>query len=296
MVNILSFCREIGYPEDRAGFFDNAYRTICAAGCEGALSTTVDNFFADKTKRATDFVATFDEIANATGVHTLTVQALFVMCAFLAMREEYTAKYGAEIFHDSAADLVCKTEECVKSNKVIGTTSISWFNVFLRCDLFSLGRLQFHIVPFRQPAYEGHGLTLREGDPVINIHIPSSGKLTEEGCFDAYRRAYRFFRHRFTGDVLPFVCSSWMLYERNLEFFPAGGNLVRFMSDFEIIANTEDAENKNLWRIYGEQPTDYTDLPRDTTLRARLADYLQAGNAMGYGFGVFAHDGEKILK
>ena len=295
-MDILSFCREIGYPEDRAVFFDDAYRTVCAAGCESALSDVVRAFFAEKAKRTTDFLPALDEIAAKSGVHALTVQALFVMSAFLAMREEYTEKYGAEIFHDSAADLVCKTEECVKSNKVIGITTLSWFNVFLRCDLFSLGRLQFHIVPFRQPSYEGHGLSLREGDPVINIHIPSSGRLTEEGCFDAYRRAYRFFRHRFTGDILPFVCSSWMLYERNLEFFPAGGNLVRFMTDFEILANTEDAENKNLWRIFGEQPTDYTNLPRDTKLRAALADYLQAGNTMGYAYGVFAHDGEKILK
>ena len=296
MINILEFCREIGYPEERAVFFDNAYRTLCAAGCEGALTSVIDCYLVEKAKRSTDFTAEFDEIAASAGIHALTVHALFVMRTFLAMRDEYTAKYGAEIFHDSAADLVCKTEECVKSNGVIGITTLSWFNVFLRCDLFSLGRLQFHIVPFRQPSYEGHGLTLREGDPVINIHIPSSGKLTEESCFDAYRRAYRFFRHRFNGDILPFVCGSWMIYERNLEFFPAGGNLVRFMTDFDIIANTEDPENKNLWRVYGAQPTDYTTLPRDTKLRAALADYLQAGKTMGHGYGVFAHDGEKILK
>ncbi len=296
MTDILSFCREIGYPEERAAFFDNAYRALCASGGEPTLDGAVTEFFAERRKRTTDILPPIEGIAEAAGIHVLTLHALFVMRAFLAQREEYTEKYGEEVFLASAGDLVCKTEECVKSQKVIGITTLSWFNVFLRQELFSLGRLQFHIVPFRMEAYNKCGLSLREGDPVINVHIPSSGRLPHEACLDAYRRAYRFFRDRFAGDVLPFVCGSWMLYHRNLEFFPEGGNLVQFMADYDIIHQDDDPENKNLWRVFGEQFTDYSLLPRTTRLQAALADYLQAGNAMGHGYGVFAHNGEKILK
>lgn len=296
MANILSFCRELGYPEEQAEFFAAADRAVCSVGGDATLAAALAEFFAEKRKRTTDILPPIEGLAAKAGIHVLTLHALFVMRAFLAQREEYTEKYGEEVFLASAGDLVCKTEECIRSEGVIGITTLSWFNVFLRQELFSLGRLQFHIVPFRMESYERCGLSLRQGDPVINVHIPSSGRLPHEACLDSYRRAYRFFRDRFAGDILPFVCSSWMLYGRNLEFFPEGGNLVQFMADYDIIHEDEDPENKNLWRVFGKQFTDYSLLPRSTRLQSALADYLQAGNAMGHGYGVFAHDGEKIVR
>lgn len=260
------------------------------------LENALCDYFADKSKRAPDVVAALSDIADKAGIHILTLNALFVMRGFLMIRDEYIKKYGEEIYHATAGDLSYKINECIGTDSVIGITAISWSHLLLRETIFMLGRLQFHIVSFPLDLYEANGHTIHKNDPIIKIHIPSAGKLTEELCFDAYRRAYRFFKDQFKDDVIPFMCSSWMLYERNLEFFPEGGNLARFMTDFDIVENHELPENADLWRVFGKRYTDFSELPRDNRLRSAMADYLLAGNSMGYGIGIFFHDGKNIIK
>lgn len=296
MNRILSFCREVGIPEDHTDFFANAYSALESSGGSNALNEAVRDYLADKTKKAPEVTETLAPVAAKAGVHQFTLNALFVILAFGEMRELYIGKYGEEIYRDTAGDLANKIRECIQAEGVIGITAISWYHLFLREVIFALGRLQFHIVPFPREVYEKNGNVVRKDQPIIKLHIPSSGKLTADLCFDAYRRAYRFFKSHFEGDVLPFMCTSWMLYERNLEFFPEGGNLARFMSDFDIIENDENPDHPDLWRIFGKKYTDFTELPRDTSLRAAMADYLLAGNPMGHGFGVFFHDGKNIIK
>lgn len=296
MEQILSFCRDVSIPEEHAIFFANAYHALEKTGGAATLNKAVDEFFADTTKKAPDVTAELAYLAEEAGIHTFTLNALFVILAFIALRKTYTEKYGEEVYRDTAGDLANKIRECIQVEEVIGITAISWYQLLLREVIFALGRLQFHIFPFPCDVYEANGRVIHKGDPVIKMHIPSSGKLTEELCFDAYRRAYRFFKDQYNTDVVPFMCSSWMLYPRNLEFFPEGGNLARFMSDFDIIQSGENPEHPDLWRVFGKKYTDFTELPRDNSLRAAMADFLLAGNQMGYGLGVFFHDGEKIVR
>ena len=296
MERIFSFCREVGIPEDHAAFFADAYNALLKSGGAAKLDEAVAAYLADKSKKAPEVAESLAPIASEAGVHQLTLNALFVILAFIGLRDSYVEKYGEEIYRDTAGDLVNKIRECIQVEEVIGITAISWYQLLLREVIFALGRLQFHIFPFPREIYEKNGHVIRKDEPIIKMHIPSSGKLTADLCFDAYRRAYRFFKSHFEGDVLPFMCTSWMLYERNLEFFPEGGNLARFMSDFDIIENGENPDHPDLWRIFGKKYTDFTELPRDNSLRAAMADYLLAGNPMGHGFGVFFHDGENIIK
>ena len=296
MRSVFDFCEYVGMPKAYTDVYTEADRALCEAGAEGELAGAVERIFTDKAVRTPDIVKPLEVYCKRTGLSPYTLHGVFVIRGFLAQREDYIATYGEEVFHDTARDLVYKTAECEAAEDVIGTVSISWYNNLLRRDIFALGRLQYHIVPFRFESYEKNGLSLKQGDPILNIHIPSAGKLTEELCFDSYRRAFRFYRDRFAGDVMPFSCRSWMLYEKNLEYFPVGGNLARFMSDFDLVEHLEDEGNQNVWRIYGKRYTDYTELPRDNTLRAALADYLLAGKKMGWGHGIFAHNGKEIVR
>ena len=296
MENILSFCHEIPLTEEQSQFFADAYAAICHSGNADALTAAVRDYIADTSKKLVDVTAELVPLADAANIHPYTLNAIFVMLGFMEIREGYVKKYGEEVYRDTVNDLANKIRECTKCEDVVGITAVSWYHLFLREVIFALGRLQFHIVTFPKDDCEVNGRIIKKGDPIIKLHIPSSGKLTEELCFDAYRRAYRFFKDQFDGDVLPFMCSSWMLYERNLEFFPTGGNLVRFMTDYTIIDNTENPENADLWRVFDKKYTDLTKLPRDNSLRAAMADYLLAGNSMGFGLGIFFHDGEKIVR
>ncbi len=295
MDNIPGFCQRVGFPDEHTAVFCEAERALAAAGGEQALIRAARAFLEDPKKRATDAAAELPAWAERIGVSPYTLNALFIMRVYLEGKAEYIARVGEEIFWDTAADLVCKTAECVASDGAVGTFDLPWFQYLMRGEIVALGRLQYHTVPFRMDSYEGHGLTLKKGDPVINIHIPSSGKLTEDACFDSYRRAYRYFKPKFEGDILPFVCHSWLLYKRNDEFFPEGSNLARFATDFEILDSYPD-DSHDVWRIFGKRYTDFSQLPRQTRLQSALADFLAAGNSLGHGYGFFAHNGESIVR
>lgn len=296
MEQLLSFCQEASIPPEQAAFFAEAYGALQRTGGADVLEEALRTYFSTPAQRAPEAVDKIAHIADEAGIHILTLNALFVIRGFISIREAYIQKYGEEIYRATAGDLSYKINECIGTDEVIGITAISWSHLLLRETIFMLGRLQFHIVPFPYEIYEANGYTVRKDEPIIKIHIPSAGKLTEELCFDAYRRAYRFFKDQFKGDVIPFMCSSWMLYERNSEFFPEGGNLARFMTDFDIIENKETVDFPDLWRVFGKRYTDFTELPRDNRLRNAMADYLLAGNRMGYGIGFFFHDGKNIIK
>ena len=295
MKEILSFCEAVGFCDAYRDAYLDAYRVLSEAGREHVLLAAVDAFLANEELPIVNAAAPLEVLSATCSVPLYTLHGLFVIKAFLMGREAFVARLGEEIYRDTSADILCKTAECVARYDVVGTSSLPWYEGLLRGQTIGIGRLQYRLVKFRPESYERHGLTLKHGDPVVTIHIPSSGPLTAELCLDSYRRAYAHFSSNFSGGVVPFVCHSWMLYERNREFFPDGGNLMRFMGDFEILENTE-GDSENLWRIYGKQYDDPSLLPRKTRLQASLADYLTAGNKMGIGYGVFAHDGQKILK
>ena len=295
MQDFRTFCGQIGFPRENYDAYIDAYRALLDAGKARVLLEAVDAFLADGEMPIVGAAAPLEALSAESGIPLYTLHGLFVIKAFLVGRGGFVARLGEEIYRETSADILYKTAECVESYGVVGISTLPWYEGLLRGLTISIGRLQYRLVKFRLEAYEGHGLSLKRGDPVVTIHIPSSGPLTEESCLDSYRRAHAHFASEFSGGIVPFVCHSWMLYERNREFFPEGGNLMRFMGDFEVLENTE-GNNENLWRIYGKQYDDPSLLPRKTRLQASLADYLAAGNKMGVGYGVFAHDGQKILK
>lgn len=295
MNDITFFCQRVGFRPNVTAVFTDAMRALSDLHEDKALTAAAEAFLADPAMHARDAAATLPSLAERIGSSPYTLNALFIMKVFLLGKEPYVARVGEEVFWDTAADLVCKTDECIASDGAVGTFDLSWFHLLMRGTILALGRLQYHTVPFRMESYEGHGLTIKRGDPVINIHIPSSGKLTAEACFDSYRRAYRHFKPEFSGEVLPFVCHSWLLYKRNGEFFPAGSNLARFMTDFEILDSYPD-DSHDVWRVFGKRYTDYSALPRNNRLQSALADFLQAGNSLGHGYGFFAHDGMDIVR
>jgi hypothetical protein len=70
------------------------------------------------------------------------------------------------------------------------------------------------------------------------------------------------------------------------------------MDDFDIISRNDVKNDGNLWRIFGRRDSyDPENLPRNTDLQRRMADYLAANdNVTGSGYGVFVFDGEKVVK
>lgn len=284
------FCSRVGLDPECTEALLSA---VAAMG--PSLDDAVSRYLMTPDLSAADAVSAVADLAEERGLSPYTRDAAFALLAFYREKSDYIAAYGEEIFYDSARDLVWKSRECHRRYGVHGTVSLSWHDKILRRTVFALGRLQFHAVPFDLDGYEGKHLSVKRGDLVVKAHIPSSGRLTEEECLDAYRRAYRFFRPLFSDDIIPIACFTWMLDPELLSEVPGGG-IATFASHYTVFATRDDPKNLNFWRIFGKDAEAFDELPRKTRLQAALADRFKRGGCMRIGYGIFAHDGENILK
>ena len=236
--------------------------------------------------------------ADALNLPYRTLYFLLVACAAKRMKEEYDARgYDAAMYADFSKDLACKIGETYRWFGEWGLNKITyWYPLFFKFRLFPLGRLQYEIYqrPDEQNPITVSGHTVQPSDLVYFIHIPGIGPLTEELCMDSYRRAYAFFKDDFKNKPCVFYCTSWMLYERNREFMSPTSNIVRFMNDFKIVKSFEVPEQKYWWVFDRPYEGDASVLPRNTTLRRQMAEWLENGGIPGGGDGYFVFDGEQI--
>lgn len=240
-----------------------------------------------------------ERCAAATGISLHTLRLLLVACSAERIENTYRERgYDPAMFTDFLRDLACKVGECYRWRGEHGLDKISyWYPLFFRLKLFALGRLQYEIYqrPNVQHPITVGGHTVQPEDAVYFIHIPGLGPLTKELCMDSYRRAYTFFKDNFKDKPCVFYCTSWMLYERNREFMSPDSNIVRFMSDFKIVKSFEVPEQKYWWVFDRPYEGDASVLPRDSSLRRRMAEWLENGGKPGGGDGYFLFDGETII-
>lgn len=191
---------------------------------------------------------------------------------------------ATEIFKNTIVDLKYKAIECKKTYGIWGLSRVSWYERIFNLNLFALGRLQFHIIELGHD-FNKNGLHLCKTDLVINIHIPSSGKLIKEDCIHAFKKAKIFFAHTLKKDTLVFVCNSWLLFPRQREFLNEKSNILMFMDFFDIYDYTEEEEFSDAWRIFDKPFT--KDIEPKTPLQKDYYNFLIKGNKAGTGRGLF---------
>jgi hypothetical protein len=121
--------------------------------------------------------------------------------------------------------------------------------------------------------------------------------MTEKACMDSYQKAHEFYKNRFTENIVPFVCHSWLLYPPHRDFLPEGLNILGFMDDFDMIRQEDREKFDDAWRVFGPAAEkDLSEWPKDTRLQKAYAEHLKKGGVTGIGYGIFLFNGEKILK
>lgn len=230
---------------------------------------------------------TLTALAEKAGLHRYTVHQLFlIFCT-----EETHARYRAaghpeSLYWDSMKDLKHKMEETHQVYGVWGVYCGPWLSLFIRMRCFCLGRLQFEIVP-SEFHYELDGHVLQRGDPVVNIHIPSFGRLGYEDVLVSYSRAAKFFAHLYPDGSVWFQCETWILYPPVNALLP-NGNMKRFSKDFDIVHAFIDPNQDDRYRVFmlpGTVPI--ADYPENNALQRDLKAWLLAGNTMGVAYGFF---------
>ena len=240
------------------------------------------------------------EISKKHNVNEYSLDLLFVINGLPYMHRRFAEKgLSDEVFYETMDDIRCKVNECVECMGVIGTFVAEWDDRFFRASCFGFGRFQYEEAEFPDPDFTlSCGKTVKKGDKFINMHIPSRGiPLTDEVRSASYRAAYKYFAPVFDDGIVIFGCHSWLLYDKHLEFLPEGMNIRKFVSDFELVYSVESEEFGDIWRVFGRySKLPYNELPRDTALRKAYAEWLCSGHKSGVGLGLFAFDGEKILR
>ena len=290
-----------GYPESTVREIEELEAMLDRETALGAEVDAIVSAFAEENRMPLcDALAAIGEIARKYGKNEYSLDLLLIVNSLPFLHAKYRAKNIPDsVFYASMDDIRCKVAECVECMGVVGTFVAGWYDGFFNMTRFAYGRFQYEEV-----TYDGEnvklscGKTFKNGDVFVNFHIPSSGiQLTDEVRLASYREAYKHFKNRFEDGIVIFGCFSWLLYPRHREFLPENSNILRFMDDFETIRSYEADRFHDAWRVFGrfaEEPAER--LPRDTSLRRAYADWLAAGEKTGEGFGLFAFDGENILR
>ena len=263
------------FPADAEAALTRLYETIQAEPDTAALLLdTQARYFAGE-----DTQAARQKLTERLSCHLYTVDLLLLVACAPRLLEIYQEKgYSEEMFLGVLSDLRCKLAECQQAFGVVGTFVFSWFFGFFACTRFALGRLQYERIPCPFAYRE----QIREGDPVLKCHIPSSGSLFPSSVDDSLEQAHAFFGDSYRG----IVCHSWMLYPPHRVLFSEGSNLMRFYDRFEIVSDEPYEEPKDAWRVFHVMEQDLTKLPRETSLQRNLIQYLSEGKKMGIGWGV----------
>jgi len=281
------FMERFDYPQEARETLLGAYDAVCMAQgrFEELLKRYADDINCDMNRMMDEMGA----LSEATGVHEYTGKLLLFICLSETLRGYYRSEgIDEEIWVTSMFDLKYKLIECRLVHGVWGSFVAGWFVGFFRLTRFGFGKLQFELIQMGRH-YRKNGLKLMPESPVVNIHIPrTGGRLDGEGMSAAYAQAAAFFKARYELKRAVFVCSSWLLFQRNLEVLSPDSNLRRFIQCFDIVDQGEYADYAQVWRLFDRDYTgDVELLPQDTSFRRAYADWIRKGEKTGWARGVY---------
>ena len=253
----------------------------------------VERFYEEPAQSAEELLEVLDGISGCTGVNRYTLHLIFFLCLTKGLQKAYEkAGLDESIYEETVADLLYKLMECYEVEKVWGITTFGWHNNMFRMKILAFGRMQYCFGKFGEPDAVVAERTIGPEDTVVYIHIPSSNKpFDRESRIASYEKAYFFFRDSFADKVPIFCCDTWLLNPENRAVLGEKSNIVSFIDDFKIIKTYKYTDNRNMWRIFGaEADKAPKDLPRNTSMQRKIADWLQEGNRLGAGKGLFIYD------
>lgn len=187
--------------------------------------------------------------------------------------EDYVKKgISDKIFNDTMGCLTRFGDECFRRTGEYACDREWWTIRQIGMTVFRLGELEFE-------------RNIEEGKKVINIHIPSDARITEENCDASIAQAKEFFpKHYPEYAEVDYICDSWLLAPALKKFLPETSNIIRFQNRFEIYK--EDLDNTEftewLYRTKEYKPENFAE---ETSLQRDIKKYILEGGKLGMAFG-----------
>ena len=228
--------------------------------------------------------ATADAVAERLSLHSFAVRLVFYIALVPYALPYFESRgLGREEWYDSMIDLRWKARETKDVHGLWGTHT-NWFKAFYTAERVAFGRLQFNPVK-ADFDHEGNGFSVKQGDTVITIHIPSDTRtpFSRENRLAAYERARKHFAPMFQGGPVIFRCGSWLLHPAHRQILPEGSNVRDFLDDFETVEGSFKPTDGNLWRIFNipEYNGDPDSLPESTGMMRAYKKFLKDGGVPG---------------
>ena len=289
---------KICFPEEAKVFFVSLAERIVSCGNEEKFDAIVDDYVSDKinTYETDDRLI---PLAKESGDSYYSYWMLLLLLGAERAKSLYDARgVSDEVFYDTFADLKYKLIECHNVYGIWGTFVASWYRHFFRCNLIKFGRLEYEDAVYNDdtPFVLGD-LTVKKGDRIFGLHIPSSGEpFTLEERLKSYKMAYDFYTRETGSKYLVCNCGSWLLYSGYAEVFPEGGTVRDFMRDFKLLFSNDTEGFDSAWRVFGNVDNlKIEDYPEDTRMRRAFKKHMLDGGTSGYGVGRLVFDGERLL-
>ena len=166
----------------------------------------------------------------------------------------------------------------------------------------TLGRLAFEMTTFSFPFevcdIEGnctplsidesadYKKVLKQGDPVLAVHIPGNDKLTQEAVEESFALAEEFFTQYFPKyHSKAYVCSSWLLDTGLSQFLPENSNILKFQKFFNIVSGpvNDFSLYKNIFGL--EQACPLEQLVPTNSFQKKVLEYVKDGGLLYSGKG-----------
>jgi|LSQX01.3.fsa_nt_gb hypothetical protein len=204
-------------------------------------------------------------------------------CNYLeAKYEKFAIPY--DILIDTLNDIVIWTENYFSETGRLGLRETNWLINHIKFNIFRLGRLQFQFGVAKHDFIE---YNLKEGMPILAVHIPRGESLDYNECKLSYDKAGDFF-----ADIFPdykyicFTCNSWLLDPNLKNILNETSNIIKFQNDYIIINLCE--KNSGIRFIFGEGIKDKSidNYPTNTLLQKKTVEFLKSGGKLNVGYGV----------
>ncbi len=189
-----------------------------------------------------------------------------------------------EIFFASLSELKRYAVEYYETNGgKIGILQIKWVGKVLSGLIFRLGRLEFEI---RKARYDFDKLSVREGDDVLNVHIPIADSFDREVCDTSYAMSREFFAKYFPDYKYKcYACSSWLLDSELEKYLKKSSNILRFASEYEVVSSKEGYDALTYLFGRGTSLSDVDKLVPESSLQKGIVEHIKTGGKLYISYG-----------
>lgn len=295
-MNTWDILKRIGFGEEALHALAEAEQAVSQSELwNGELAISLSQ---QPDARWQDIMDSLTALGQSSGQPPQVLHLLYLARNLPALYDEYRARgIAEEYFYDAASDLTFKLAECMERFGVYGTASFLWHIPFyhLQRRRFSLGRLTYEDRVYPGPEHTCAGFTVREGDKLLGLHIPSGSSFGREKRMDSYRKAFQFYGCTREKPLIVH-CNSWLLNPDHRDMLPPTSNIVDFMDDFDPVGDWERDHFPDAWRVFGRAASQPMETwPADNALRRGYIALLSAGKKARNGHGLLIFDGEKLL-